>query len=96
MNSTSAAGFRASFLPYNCMAQIAKTYDELPTISGGISYVQNAANRARNHQPPDVSFEPLSFLFVAYPGKPVQIVLNGGSSHTATQKGGLFNLRLRA
>lgn len=83
LNLLKSAGFHAAFLPYHCMAQITETYDGLPAKGGNITYIQNAINHFRNHQPPDIPFKPLSFLIAAYPGEPAQIILQDNGKRVA-------------
>lgn len=71
-----SAGFRAAFLPYHAIEQIKKSYDELSEKSKDIQYVQSAVKHFQNNQPPNIPFEPLSFLIVAQPGDYAQIVLS--------------------
>ncbi|MCL2773552.1 MAG: hypothetical protein FWD71_09410 [Oscillospiraceae bacterium] len=70
------AGFRAAFLTYRAIGQIKKSYDELSEKSKDIQYVQNAVKHFQNNQPPNIPFEPLSFLIAAQPGDYAQIILN--------------------
>jgi epoxyqueuosine reductase len=65
-------------MPYQAIEQIKRSYDELSekNKSMQIQYVENAISHFRNHQPPDIPFEPLSFLIVAQPGDYAQIILN--------------------
>jgi len=70
-----AAGFRAAFLPYHAIEQIKQSYDELSEKGRDIQYVQNAVKHFKNNQPPNIPFEPLSFLIAAQPGDYAQILL---------------------
>ncbi len=76
LNQLKSAGFPAAFLPYQYLAKIIETYDELPSIRTNTTFIQNAVKHFHNHQIPDVPFEPLSFLIVACQGEPAQVVLN--------------------
>lgn len=71
-----AAGFRAAFLPYHYISHIANTYEDLPSRSGKTAFIQDTVRFFREHQPPDIPFEPLSFLVVAFPGEASQVILN--------------------
>lgn len=71
-----SAGFRAAFLPYHAIAQINKSYDDLFEKSKDIAYAQNAVKHFQNNQPPNIPFEPLSFLIIAHPGHYAQFVLS--------------------
>ena len=71
-----SAGFRAAFLPYHAIAQIIKSYDDLSEKSKEVQYVQNAIKHFQNNQPPNIPFEPLSFLIVAQPGDYAQFILS--------------------
>ena len=71
-----SAGFRAAFLPYHAIVQIKKSYDDLSEKSKDIQYVQNAVKHFQNNQPPNIPFEPLSFLIIAQPGNYAQFILS--------------------
>ena len=77
-----SAGFHAAFLPYNRIETIAKTYEELAGKNGNLTFLKNTASHFQKNQPPDIPFRPLSFLIIAYPSDPGQIILhvNGKSA----------------
>lgn len=83
VDSLAAAGFRCAFLPYNDMAQVTRAYDDLVRLYPDITFVQDAVTYFRSNQPPDIAFEPLSFLVVAYPASPARIVLTTEGGHRA-------------
>jgi len=70
-----ADGFRSAFLPYRNLAQIVQAYEDLARLNPDIPNIQNAVAFFHSHQPPDLPFEPKSFLIVAYPASFAQIVL---------------------
>lgn len=70
-----SGGFRAAFFPYLHSARIGEAYDALPEHSKATPFIQDAVRRFHNHQPPDIPFEPLSILIVAYASEPAQIIL---------------------
>lgn len=81
--SLAAAGYRGAFLPYRDLTQIVQAYEDLVRLNPGIQSVQDAVTFFRSHQPPDIPFEPLSFLVVAYPASPARIVLETESRRLA-------------
>ena len=83
LHQLESAGFRAAFLPYHCMAKITENYDELPSRSKNTLFIHNTVKHFRNHQPPDVPFEPLSFLIIAYSSEAAQIILQGNGKRVA-------------
>jgi len=83
LNQLGSAGFPAAFLPYHCIAEITETYDELPLTRTNTAFIQNSVKYFRNHQKPDISFEPLSFLIIASKGEPAKLVLNYNGEQAA-------------
>jgi len=71
-----AAGLRAAFMPFPAIERIKTSYDGLAAKRKDIQYVQNAVKHFQNNQPPNIPFEPLSFLVVAYPGDCAQFILS--------------------
>ena len=82
LNQLKSSGFPAAFLPYHFITQITEIYDDLPTRRTSTAFIENVMKRFHNHQPPDISFEPLSFLIVTYPSEPSQVVLNENGKQT--------------
>ncbi len=74
-DSLAADGFRSAFLPYRNLAQIVQAYDDLARLNPDIPNIQNAVAYFHSHQPPDLPFEPKSFLVGAYPASCAQIVV---------------------
>lgn len=75
INQLENAGFPAAFLPYHCMEKITEIYGNLLSIRPDSSFIQNTVKYFRKHQPPDIPFEPLSFLIIACQGEPAQLIL---------------------
>ncbi len=69
-----SAGFRAALMPYSYISKISEIYDSHKDNSESTPY--QTVNRFRTHQPPDISFEPLSFLVIANKCKEAEIILN--------------------
>ncbi|MCL2479533.1 MAG: hypothetical protein FWF22_08525, partial [Treponema sp.] len=65
--------FRAAFLPFHCMDEITKHYDEMAN-NADIGYIKNVDAHFRSNQPPDLPFTPLSFLIAAYPSDPARVI----------------------
>jgi len=76
LNHLESAGFRAAFLPYHCIDRIKQHYDSLVEKNPGVKRTQSAVDYFRKHQPPEISFQPQSFLVAAYPDNPAQFILN--------------------
>ncbi|MCL2352008.1 MAG: 4Fe-4S binding protein [Firmicutes bacterium] len=70
------AGYRAAFLPYSSIARITEIYDALSENSGNTEFIQGTVNHFHSKLPPDIPFEPLSFLITAYPCPEWDIRLN--------------------
>jgi len=71
-----SAGFRAAFLPFNAaIEQITAVNKSMSGSESSPQYAKNAAEHFRSNQPPDIPFEPLSFLVVASPSPPARLTL---------------------
>ena len=81
MDKLESAGLRAAFLPYSRIETVKKHYDELAEKNGNTDHTKDAVKHFYNNQPPDLPFTPLSFLIIAQPSDPGQVIFrtNGKS-----------------
>jgi len=68
------AGFRAALIPFSCIEQITKIHDTHVDNSENTPF--NIKNRFHSNQPPDITFEPLSFLVIAFQSSEGEVCFN--------------------
>jgi len=58
------AGFRAALIPFSCIKQIMAIYDAYVENSGNLPF--SLKENFFSNQPPNIAFEPMSFLVIAF------------------------------
>ncbi|MCL2665458.1 MAG: 4Fe-4S binding protein [Defluviitaleaceae bacterium] len=77
------AGYRAAFLPFDAIEKISAVYEGMNDANETPAFAKNAAAHFKGSQPPDISFEPLSFLVAVCRSDPGLLVVNAGGKRTA-------------
>ena len=69
-----AAGFRAALIPFSYIEQITKIHDTHADNSENSPF--NIKNWFHSNQPPNITFEPLSFLVIAFQSPEGEVCFN--------------------